>query len=273
MTDNLQEILKRKNETQKKLKFDRYNTAMQDQQKHEKKQVKTLIDESKIEHYRNKFNENKGSIAKTWKIIREIVPSCKGNASERNFDNDIKKTNDFNNHFANVGNNTFLKTQETLHGENVTHFNDMNATVDSVHNFRPQPVDTDTIILTVKGLKDISSVGSDGIPLTFIKDSLYFIAFYLTFIVNTSIVTGIFPTTWKHALVLPIFKSGDNNDFDNYRPISIISILSKILEKVVAGQLTRYLEVNKLLTNAQHGFRPRLSTETALTVITDKNLL
>ncbi len=221
MTDNLHEIIKRKNETHKKLKSDRYNTAIQDQYKHEKKQVNILIDERKIEHYRNKFNENKDSIAKSWKIIREIVPNCKGNASDRNFENDIKKANDFNNHFADVGRNTFLKTQETLHGENVTYFNDMNTTVDSANNFRPQPVDTDTIILTVKGLKNTSSVGSDGIPLTFIKDSLYFIAFYLTFLFNTSIVTGIFPTTWKHALVVPIFKSGDNNDFDNYRPIFI----------------------------------------------------
>ncbi len=55
----------------------------------------------------------------------------------------------------------------------------------------------------------------------------------------------------------------------NFRPISILPILSKILEKIVSKQLTQFLEGNKLLSNSQHGFRPRLSTETALTTVTD----
>ncbi len=99
------------------------------------------------------------------------------------------------------------KTQETLSGEYVIHFNDMTNTLDVDNNFRPQPVDTDTITLTIKGLKDTTSVGCDGIPLTFIKDSSFVIAFYLTCIVNTSIVTSIFPTTWKHTLVVSLFKN------------------------------------------------------------------
>ncbi len=57
---------------------------------------------------------------------------------------------------------------------------------------------------------------------------------------------------------------------NNYRPISLLSIVSKILEKVVAGQLKQFLEYSNLLSSSQHGFRPRLSTETALTVITDE---
>lgn len=269
MTEHLKETIKVKNETRKKLKLDRHNAALQDRYKHEKKQVKILISESKSEYYRSKFNETKGDIAKTWKTIREIIPSCKSNASGCNFDNEINKANEFNKHFANVGRNVYEKTQDMLHGENVTHFSNTNVTNDC-NSFRPQPVDTDTLILTIKGLKDTNSVGSDGIPLTFIKDSLHFIAFYLTCIVNTSIVTGIFPTTWKHALVVPLFKSGDSSDFNNYRPISLLPIISKILEKIVADQLTCHIEVNRLFSNTQHGFRPRLSTETALTVITDK---
>ena len=143
-----------------------------------------------------------------------------------------------------------------LYGENVTYYNDMTITPDGDNDFRPQHVDTDTIFLIIKGLKDTNSVSSDGIPLTFIKDSLYVIAFYLTCIVNTSIVTGIFPTTWKHALVVPLFKSGDSNDFNDYRPISLLPILSKILERVVAGQLTQYLEANKLLSNTHRARVP-----------------
>ena len=135
--------------------------------------------------------------------------------------------------------------------------------------FRPQPVDTNTVILTVKSLNETRSVGSDGISLKFVKDALYIIVFYLTFIINTSIATGVFPHAWKKAHVIPLFKKGDFNDVNNFRPISILPVLSKILEKIVCNQLLRYLEDNNCLSNSQHGFRPRLSTESALTVITD----
>ncbi len=60
--------------------------------------------------------------------------------------------------------------------------------------FRPQPVDTITVILAVKDLKQTNPVGSDDIQLKFVKDALYIIAFYLTCIINTSLVTGVFPT-------------------------------------------------------------------------------
>lgn len=280
MNNRLQEAMECREDTRKKLQSDRYNIVLQEQYKQRKKCVKSLIVESKTEYYRNKLQENRGNVSKTWKTIREIVPNCKNNATDFNFDDKVNKANDFNAHFANVGENTYRKTQEILHGENVSYFNYASATFAALCSnddnviieniFRPQPVDTETIILTIKSLNETSSVGSDDIPLRFIKDSLYATASYLTCIINTSIVTGIFPSSWKHAIVVPLFKSGDTNDLNNYRPISLLPILSKILEKVVAGQLTQFLETNKLLSNTQHGFRPRLSTETALTVITDK---
>ena len=140
----------------------------------------------------------------------------------------------------------------------------------SEETFRPKPVDTNTIILTIKSLNETRSIGSDGIALKFIKDALCIVAFYLTCIINTSIVTGVFPQAWKHANVIPLFKTGDINNVSNYRPISLLPVLSKILEKIVSNQLLYFLEENNYISNCQHGFRPKLSTETALTVITDK---
>ncbi len=61
--------------------------------------------------------------------------------------------------------------------------------------------------------------------------SICIIAFYLTFIINTSISTGVFPHAWKNAHVIPLFKKSDFNDVNNFRPISILPVLSKILEK------------------------------------------
>ncbi len=64
-----------------------------------------------------------------------------------------------------------------------------------------------------------------------LSDSLYMIAFYLTVIVNTSLTTGVFPEIWKHAMVIPLFKKGDQENVSNYRSISLLPVLSKILEK------------------------------------------
>ena len=88
--------------------------------------------------------------------------------------------------------------------------------------------------------------------------------------INTSIVTGVFPSTWKHAWITPILKSGKPEDPSNYRPIALLPILSKILEKIVATQLMSYLESNNLLSSTQHGFRAGLSTTTALTKISNR---
>ncbi len=101
-----------------------------------------------------------------------------------------------------------------------------------------------------------------------VKDALCVIIFYLTCIINTS-MTGIFPRKWKHTLVVPLFKTGNINNVSNYRPISLRPTLSKILEKIVANQMLHFLEMKNLLLRCQHGFRSRLSTETALTAITD----
>ncbi len=64
-----------------------------------------------------------------------------------------------------------------------------------------------------------------------------FFFFYLTFIINTSLTTGVFPQVWKHALVIPLFKKGDQESVNDYRPISLLPILSKIVEKIVSNQL------------------------------------
>ncbi len=91
------------------------------------------------------------------------------------------------------------KTQETLYGGsvlhfNIPHFNDASVILDATC-FRPQPVDIQIIILTIKGLNDRNFVASDDIPLRFIRDSLWFVAFCLTCIINNSIVTGVFLTS------------------------------------------------------------------------------
>ena len=71
-------------------------------------------------------------------------------------------------------------------------------------------------------------------------------------------------TQWKEAVVVPILKKGDVTDMKNYRPISCLPAASKVLEKVVCEQLTRFAETHKMLPNNRHGFRAQRSTMSAL---------
>ena len=86
----------------------------------------------------------------------------------------------------------------------------------------------------------------------------------LTYVFNLSFQKGIFPHNMKIAKVVPIFKEGDKHNFSNYRPISILSQFSKILEKLFIKRFDGFVEKHKLLTDSQYGFRNNRSTTTAL---------
>ena len=87
---------------------------------------------------------------------------------------------------------------------------------------------------------------------------------HLLHIINRSITTSVFPSAWKLARVIPVHKSGDLSDLNNFRPISILSALSKIMEKVVSRQLVPYLLENYVLSPYQYAYRPCHSTEDAV---------
>ena len=266
MTDELHNAIRERNNLQLTLKYDRENSDLQIQYKSEKRRVKSLMYKTKTEYYKKQFHNCRGNTAATWKAVRNLVPKNKGKNNVHSCNELNQKVDDFNKFFSSIGKIAYEKSQEGLPGENaVTHSFYNNE----VYSFRPTPTDIETVILTVKNLNNTNSCGSDGISLRFVRDALPVICCYLTCITNTSIATGIFPTAWKHALVVPLFKGGDSNDVSQYRPLSLLSILSKILEKIVANQLAHYLESNELLSHTQHGFRSHLSTETALMKVTD----
>jgi hypothetical protein len=97
-----------------------------------------------------------------------------------------------------------------------------------------------------------------------LKDLIDLISKPLTHIVNLPIQSGIVPDQMKVARVLPILKSGEGNFFSNYRPISILPVFSKLLEKVVYHRLLHYLNKQNILFDNQYGFRKNHSTSHAL---------
>ena len=94
-----------------------------------------------------------------------------------------------------------------------------------------------------------------------------------TVVKHVKVCTGIFHDAWKLARVSPISKEGLKTDPSNYRPISVLPVVSKLIERVVFNQLYNYFNKNSLLTEAQSGFRPIFSTETVLLEVMQWNPL
>ena len=136
-----------------------------------------------------------------------------------------------------------------------------------------KPITEELVRSQLKQLRTNKAIGLDNISARLLKDSASAISKSLTKLFNQSLVTRTFPSLWKFGKVSALFKKGDRCDPNNYRPITVLPTLSKILEKAVHNQLYYFLNDNKIITSKQFGFRPKLSTNTALTHFTDNVLL
>lgn len=116
----------------------------------------------------------------------------------------------------------------------------------------------------IKKLKNTKSTGPDEISTEILKKCATEITPYLTSLINTSLKSSTFPENLKINKITPIQKSTDDNSISNYRPISVSSIISKILETIVNDQLTQYLEKYSLISKNQYGFRKHANTTSAI---------
>ena len=129
------------------------------------------------------------------------------------------------------------------------------------------PHEVDKII---SELKNKSSCGLDTIDAKIIKLGKSQLLPAITHIVNLSITTQTFPEIWKVAKVIPLDKKKDSMDPENYRPVSLLSTVSKILERSIFLQMVKYFEENNLIDSSHHGFQSGHNTATALIKMIDK---
>ena len=132
------------------------------------------------------------------------------------------------------------------------------------------PTNTEEIKDIIKTLNIRTSIGRSSIPTRLLKQFSKEISIPLEKLINLSFETGIFPDTLKLASIIPVFKKGYSLQCNNYRPISLTSNISKIMEKLVHQRLDLFLESNKVLYDEQFGFRNKHSATHALIEITEK---
>ena len=137
--------------------------------------------------------------------------------------------------------------------------------------FEFKEVEESSILRELAALKTNKATELDQINAKLLKDSASPIVSGLTKIINASLFSQTFPDIWKKGKIVPLHKSKDPTS-NNYRPITILPILGKILEHIVHQQVYEYLQQNNMITSEQFGFRPKLSTNIALTQLTEEIL-
>lgn len=128
-------------------------------------------------------------------------------------------------------------------------------------NFYFYPVIKHEVVDIITSLKNKSSAGLDSVSARVLKMIGEDIAQHFAYCINLSVTTGIFPSPLKKAIVIPLHKSNDVKDITNYRPISLLSVFSKVFERIVFNRMMCYLNKFGILDNAQHGFRSGRSTQ------------
>ena len=122
----------------------------------------------------------------------------------------------------------------------------------------------------IKQLKSKSSQGADGLSVKLLKSIENIIVKSLTLITNQCIETGVFPNKLKIAKVVPLYKKDDGTLIENYRPVSILPAISKVIEKIMFRQIYEYFTINNLFHKSQYGFRQKHFTEFAAYELLDR---
>ena len=237
--------------------------------------LKRTIREAKLKHYDNLFNQFRGDMKMTWKLISEII--CKSNNKRKELDKiivDSKTKTDkedmckrFNEFFTNIG----PKLAETIDTENQKSF-DSYLKKQVLSSFTFSLVDHNTILKCISSLASKKSSGHDGISFELLKFLSPASIKPLTLIINQSLVTGIFPTKSKIAKISPTFKKDYVTLLDTYRHISLLTCTSELFEKIVFNQLYDYFHENQLFYSSQYGFPKLHSTELAALELSDRIL-
>ena len=228
----------------------------------------SLVREANKTYYQSCIKNCNGDSTKLWKHIHDLVPGTSKSAPIAIKDGDTTLTDaqriceSFNNHFSTI----FLKTNQTPDLEIIHNFVSRKIP-DDIHITIP-PFKCDEVFQSLIELDPHIATGLDGLSSQMLKMSASVMAKPLTVIFNQSIACGYFPTRWKTARVTPIHKSGSRTDKNNYRPISILCIVSKLLERH-HNKITSYLRSYNLLYRGQSGFRRHHSCESAIVKLVD----
>ena len=261
ITNHLKSMIKKQNRLYKNYKRHGYKIEDKIRVDHYNNECKKAVDNAKQFYLNNlskKINDPNVSKKSYWKFVNKIMNRCKAPKIP-----------------PLLVNNTFVTESRMKCNAFVKYFSEqckliINSSVLppllylTNTRFNTVKIDTTDILSLIRAINPSKSSGPDDISgrmLLLCDESL---VRPLKLIFENILYTGIYPNIWKLANVTPIHKKGDKNLVNNYRPISLLSICSKIFEKIISSQLYSYLVNHKLISENQSGFRPGDSTTNQL---------
>lgn len=219
------------------------------------KRIRLLTSLCYSEHIKNIEQALKNNPKKIWSYAKELRCSSSNLPSEMFLDDKIARNReDICNLFASHFSSTYCPIDQSIPPDVGSSFPQL-----SLSNINITERDIEKVLKMVDPSK---GAGPDGIPPYFIKKTYKYLTLPLKILFQKSIVTEEFPNEWKLANVIPIYKKGDKCNIRNYRPVSILSLFPKILERLLCPLITSHL--SKIISNFQHGFSARRSTVTNL---------
>ena len=261
--------------------------------KFHRNQVNFNIRRARADFIKEQLKNIEGNSARFWRTIKKVMPSKKGNKDNSKkislSDDQDQELRDcdiagyMNTFFAGIGNPDSLIHNSAIGLDSSNSVTDpdsgssLNLELGLGEKGSQDPNQseiTDSFNIDLISKREVESLinkinisKSSGIELIsskLLKDSFQEISDKLTYLFNFSLKTASFPDQWKRALVIPIPKTGNLKKVENYRPISLLPLPGKILEKLVHTQLSAYLEDNEFFSNSQFGFRKQRNTSHAI---------
>ena len=223
---------------------------------------------------RNLIDENSNNPKEMWKTINKVLNKNQHSTTPMfvMFEGQsIEKPNEigeaFNNHFATIGPKLADKIENKDSDDPLKYLSNIGGSIASYFEF--YTIHPNTIEREIKNLKCSKSAEYDKISVKLVKDAAEILSEPLAIIFNASFNKGTFPDIWKIARVTSIFKSGSKSNVSNDRPISVLSVFSRLLEKIGHDQFSKYLKEHNKFAKCQHAFLKLHSTLTSLLSVTD----
>ena len=239
-----------------------------------------LIAQNKQAFFDEKLSENIGKPKELWSTLKSLGMLKKTVFSNFNaIDNNkslkynIKTmSNVFKDFFSNLAESFLAKLPDPSNKYNLEYIflDQSNFAIPEV--FHIKSTSEEKVFKIMKNIEISKAAGIDRLPGWFLIDGTEILSKPISDICNLSIFHGIFPNACKVAKLQPIFKKGKNVDPFNYRPMSLLPLTSKVIEKVVHNQTNEFLSDNKILCNYQSGFTANHLANLCLSFLTDKVL-
>jgi exonuclease III len=228
---------------------------------------KSNIRKEKTNEFHEKIKKSDNKIRSVWELINENISQSKRSSFHQIFtikdshNNLVQDPSKIANMFNPFYVNTYKRLSPTLSLPTTKEKNNYNS---PVHSIFFHPVSTNEVKNLIKSLKSKQSAGIDEISSKLLKEIDEYVVEPLVYLINKAFTNGQFPNVFKISIIKPIFKKGSAENLENFRPISLISTFSKIMEKAMYNRLTEFLTDNKIIFHQQFGFLKGKSTTHAV---------